>query len=74
MLKFAVDTGNFKEIKCPAAATDKCKRVLHGKDVEALADRETYKKCAGASVPMLVLRYADRQQVRQVHDGRTTEI
>ena len=44
MVTHAVKTGNFEEIKCPAAATDKCKGVLDGKDVEAFVDRETYKE------------------------------
>jgi hypothetical protein len=46
MLDFAVGTGNFKEIKCPAAVTQKCTGVLDGKDVQVFANRETYKKCA----------------------------
>jgi hypothetical protein len=44
MLKHAVGTGNFKEIKCPAAGIDKCEGLLDGKDVEEYADRDTFKK------------------------------
>jgi hypothetical protein len=44
MVTHAVKTGNFEEIKCPAAATDKCQGVLDGKGVEAFVDRETFKK------------------------------
>lgn len=44
MLKHAVGTGNFKELKCPAAGTDKCEGLLDGKDVGEFADRDTFKK------------------------------
>jgi hypothetical protein len=44
MLKHAVGTGNFKELKCPAASTDKCEGLLDGKDVGEFADRDTFKK------------------------------
>jgi hypothetical protein len=43
MLKHAVGTGNFKELKCPAAGTDKCEGLLDGKDVGEFADRDTFK-------------------------------
>jgi hypothetical protein len=44
MLKHAVGTGNFKEIKCPATGIDKCEGLLDGKDVEEFADQDTFKK------------------------------
>jgi hypothetical protein len=44
MLKHAVGTGNFKEIKCPATGIDKCEGLLDGKDVEEYANRDTSKK------------------------------
>jgi hypothetical protein len=44
MLKHAVGTGNFKEIKCPAAGIDKCEGLLDGKDVVEYADRDTFQK------------------------------
>jgi hypothetical protein len=74
MLEFAVGTGNFKEIKCPASATDKCTGVLDGNDVEAFANRETYKKCARVSVSLLVIACANIWQVRQIHDRGTIEV